>query len=184
MSNRIDTHYVTETARAAAAEVASEVNEVHGPLWEARENLSKLLVSLSSGILVGTITFSGELMGVGNAAPVCSALVVVSWSMLFFSLISAILSLWFSTTFKSFMVRFTNAEPALLASLRHVDASMPVEELKEHLVDEIAKMARAASQPLGYADTGARISLIASLFLFSAGVGVFLWFGALQVTSS
>jgi hypothetical protein len=181
MSDEIDTDYVSTTARAAAMEVASEMQEVHGPLWEARENLAKLAVSLSSAILVGTITFSGGLVGSTAPSATCPILVITSWSLLFVSLVAGVISLWFSTTFKSFRVRLTNAEPALIESAGKLDPSLPPEKLQQELVKLVVNYANAGSKPVGRADTGARVSLVTSLISFGLGVGVFLWFGALQV---
>jgi len=182
MPVQIDTDYVTETARAAAREVSEEIQEVHGPLWEAREQLAKLVVSLSSAILVGTITFSGDFIGSQEDSAQCPALVVVSWLLLFTSLVAGVVSLWFSTTFKSFRVRLTNAEPALKESAGQLDPLLPPDELQKELVALVASFAKAGSEPVGRADTGARLALVGSLISFALGVGVFLWFGALQVT--
>jgi len=182
MTDQIDPDYVSKTARAAAEEVSAEMQEVHGPLWEARENLAKLAVSLSSAILVGTITFSGGLVGSAAPSATCPILVIVSWSLLFVSLVAGVVSLWFSTTFKSFRVRLTNAEPELVASAEKLDSTLPPEELQQELIKLVVKYANAGSKPVGRADTGARVTLIASLLSFGLGVGVFLWFGALQVT--
>lgn len=182
MPDRIDTQYVAETARAAAEEVSAEMQEVHGPLWDARESLAKLVVSLSSAILVGTITFSGDLIGSSSLTANCPILVVISWFLLFLALVSSVMSLWFSTNLKSFRVRLTNAEPALEESAKNIDPLLPPDELQLKLVELVAKYANAGSVPLGRADVGARWSLNISLISFSLGVGVFLWFGALQVT--
>ena len=89
MPDQIDTQYIAETARAATEGVSAEVQEVHGPLWDARESLAKLVVSLSSASLTTN----------------CPILVVISWFLLFLALISSVISLWFSTNLKSFRVR-------------------------------------------------------------------------------
>lgn len=182
MPDQINTEYVAETARKAAEEVSSEMQEVHGPLWEARENLAKLVVSLSSAILVGTITFSGALIGSTGPEATCPILVILSWSLLFIALSSGVVSLWFSTSLKSFRVRLTNAESSLVESAGKIDPSLPPEALQEDLVKLVAAYANAGSKPVGRADAGARYALVMSLASFGLGVGVFLWFGALQVT--
>jgi hypothetical protein len=182
MSDRINTLYVAETARAAAEEVSVEMQKVHGPLWDARDSLAKLVVSLSSAILVGTITFSGDLIGSGSLTTNCPILVVTSWFLLFLALVSSVMSLWFSANLKSFRVRLTNAEPALKDRAGKIDPSLPTDQLQQKLVELVSEYANAGSVPLGRADVGARWSLNISLISFSFGVGVFLWFGALQVT--
>lgn len=182
MSDQIDTQYISRTARAAGEEVAAEMQDIHGPLWEARENLAKLVVSLSSAILVGTITFSGGLIGSSTASATCPGLVIISWSLLFVALCAGVVSVWFSTNLKSFRVRLTNAEPDFVENAGKLDPSLTAEQLKKEIVQLVLKYANSATKPIGRAETGSRHSLTVSLVSFGLGVGVFLWFGALQVT--
>ena len=61
MTSPINTEYIIQKARIAGQEVGADMVTVHSLLWEGRENLAKLIISLSSAIIVGTITFSGSL---------------------------------------------------------------------------------------------------------------------------
>jgi hypothetical protein len=182
MSNQIDTEYVSATAKAAAEKVSAEIQEIYGPLWEAREDLAKLVVSLSSAILVGTITFSGGLIGVDAPTATCPFLVIYSWCLLFLALSAGVVSLWFSANLKSFRLRLTNAEPQLIESAGKLDPSLPLDELQKELIKLVVKYANSGSKPIGRSDSGSGTFLKISLVSFGLGLGVFLWFGALQVT--
>lgn len=109
----INTEYIVKQARYAGEEAGAKMLEVHGRLWEGRENLAKLIISLSSAMLVGTITFSGSLLGSNSSFTTCPNLLVTSWVLLFFTMSLGLLSLWHSNTLKSFRAMFFNSEPQI-----------------------------------------------------------------------
>lgn len=182
MANKINTDYIVEKASAAAEEVGEHMAKVHGQLWDGRENLSKLIVSLSSAMLVGTITFSGTLLGSGSEPTVCPVLITTSWVLLFLSMVLGLTSLWHSNTLKSFRVRFTNSEPDIIKEASKLDSNKTPEELMPEIVEIVKKYSDASVRPLGSADRLSHYSLMASLLVFGLGVGAFLLFGTMQIT--
>ena len=182
MTNEINTEYIVQKARIAAEEVGADMVTVHGLLWEGRENLAKLIISLSSAILVGTITFSKGLLGSETSDPTCPSLLIISWALLFLSLACGIYSLWHANTLKTFRIRFLNSEPSIEKEASNLDSTLPKNELKEKIVAIVKKYSDASLNPLGTADKHATYSLNTSLVFFGLGLGSFLIYGALQVT--
>lgn len=182
MPKEIDTQSIVQLARSAGEGAGAKMVEVHGRLWEGRENLAKLIISLSSAMLVGTITFSSTLLGSNSSATSCPNLLIASWLFLFLSMCLGILSLWHSNTLKSFRARFFNSEPKIEQEASELDPEASQEDLTKEILSIIKKYSDASLEPLGSADRNAHYSLNAALVAFSLGVGVFLFFGALQVT--
>jgi len=182
MANKIDTNYVVQLASTAAKEVSEEMSEIHGGVWDGREDLAKLLISLSSAILVGTVTFSGSLLKVGSDQASCPSLIVLSWALLFLSLSAGLFSLWHSNTLKSFRARFTNSEPEIAKEAAQLDPKKDPEQLKLEIMVIIKKYSDKSVQPLGNAEKFSSNSLMVALITFGLGVGAFLLFGAIQIT--
>ena len=178
----IDKSEVIGRARQAGREVGKEIAEVHGPIWEGQENLAKLIISLTSAILVGSVTFSGDLVGMGSSSAQCPMLLVSSWIILYLAMCSAGLTLWLSLTLKSFRARLTNAEPSLKEQAEAIDPNLTPEKILEKSVGIVRRYANSVTEPIGRADCGTRYSLNVSLILFCLGLGLFLWFGSLQIT--
>lgn len=181
MPKEINKEYIVLQARSAGEEAGAKMAEVHGRLWEGRENLAKLIVSLSSAMLVGTITFSSSLITSNSPTPSSSGLIVLSWVLLFLSMCLGILSLWHSNTLKSFRARFFNSEPAIEQEASQLNPEASQEELTQGILAIVKKYSDSSLEPLGSADRNAHYSLNAALVLFGLGVGAFLVFGAIQV---
>jgi hypothetical protein len=182
VTDEINTEYIIQKARMAGESAGADMTTVHGLLWEGRENLAKLIISLSSAILVGTITFSGDLLGTLGATPTCPSLIIYSWALLFFSICTGLFSLWQANILKSFRIRFMNSEPALEKEAAQLNPALPPEELQEQIVAIVKKYSDASLNPLGPADRKAHYALNTALVLFGLGVGLFLIYGSLQVT--
>ena len=182
MQKEIDTKSIVQLARSAGEGAGAKMVEVHGRLWEGRENLAKLIISLSSAMLVGTITFSSTLLSSSSGVTSWPDLLLISWFLLYLSMCLGILSLWHSNTLKSFKARFFNSEPEIKQEASELNPEMSQEDLTKEILSIIKKHSDAALKPLGSADRIAHYSLNAALVIFSLGVGAFLFFGALQVT--
>jgi hypothetical protein len=178
----IDTRYIVQQARYAGEEAGAKMAEVHGRLWEGRENLAKLIVSLSSTMLVGTITFSNSFLGSNATNTSCPNFLISSWVVLFLSMCFGILSLWHSNTLKSFRARMFNSEAAMKQEVVQLNSESSQEELMQGVLSIVKKYSDAGLEPLGSADRNAHYSLSGALVLFGLGVGAFLFFGAMQVT--
>ncbi len=179
---QINTDHIVRQARMVGEEAGAKMAEVHGRLWEGRENLAKLIVSLSSAMLVGTITFSSSFLEANSTTTVCPQLLIISWSLLYGSMCLGLLSLWHSNTLKSFRARFFNSEPSIAQDASQLNPTSNPEELAPQILAIVKKYADASLAPLGGADRNSTYSLNAALIVFGLGVGSFLLFGALQLT--
>jgi hypothetical protein len=114
-----------------------EIEKTHGPIWNARYELAKNIVSLSSASLVLTVTFSKSITD-PNGPFTWKYLLFGSWLALLLSLISAILSLWVSIKLKTFGARFFNQRAKIRGALDSLDLNKP-DPLKglRNLVDEV-----------------------------------------------
>jgi hypothetical protein len=178
----INTDYIVQKARLAGEKAGAQMAEVHGRWWEGRENLAKLIISLSSVMLVGTITFSSNLVGPNSTTPLCPSLLVTSWVLQFTAMCLGILSLWHSNTLKSFRARFFNSENNIKEEVAQLNSELPAEKLTIQIFAIIKKYSDSSLAPLESADRRSQNSLNAALVTFGMGVGVFLVFGAIQVT--
>jgi hypothetical protein len=84
-----------ENIQDGLLEMAKEVTGALSPQWEARKDIAKTLITLSSGALVFTITFAASLIKPTTSALLRSG-VIVCWIAFICSLIFSLLSLWCS----------------------------------------------------------------------------------------
>jgi hypothetical protein len=82
-----------------------EFDRMHSPYWDARNDLSKTVISLSSGSVVLTVTFSSSLIGPERANP-WVYLLFGSWASFLITIILAIVSLWVATNLKKLPASF------------------------------------------------------------------------------
>jgi len=178
---KVDSEKVVRDARAACAEIALEIDSVHGPLWSGRETLARLVLSLSSGILVGTITFAQTILATASTGSFASWSLVISWCFLFGSILLGLWSLHLGNTLRSFHARFVNSEPDIRKEASELNFGTQ-EELLDSFVGIVRKYSDTALEPLGSADIGAERYLRLSLITFAIGLGVFIICGGLQIT--
>jgi hypothetical protein len=75
--------------------LAERVTRTNKPQWEARKDVTKTLISLSSAILVFTITFSTSLLK-PETLRLWRYIVLLCWVLFAFSLAASLASLWIS----------------------------------------------------------------------------------------
>ncbi len=150
--SEINSKLLTDNAIAAGDSIAREIFEVHGSLWKSREELSKLVISLSSAFLVGTISFSSSIVGQGTNLASCTEVLVYSWVALFITICAGIFSLWHSNTLHSFHARFTNSQPNIEQEISELNAEEPVEEIMKKAMIIVKKYSDVSLEPLGKAD--------------------------------
>lgn len=90
-----------------ADDIGDRIERGHGRIWAARQDVAKTILSLASGVLVLTLTFSESLLPEG-AAPSIRWLIVSSWLALLLCCATALLSLWMGIKLR--------ATPAMLRS--------------------------------------------------------------------
>lgn len=77
-------------------EAAAELHRIYQPQWDARGDVLKTIVSLSSASIVLSVTFSSSLRDL-HLSPVWRYLVLTSFGGLVASLIFAVVALWTGT---------------------------------------------------------------------------------------
>ena len=147
-----------------------EIESVHGPYWNARYELAKNIVSLSSASLVLTVTFSKSVVGTNNVGA-WKYLLIGSWLAFLLSLIAAVSCLWISIELKSFGARLFNVRAKIREAIERFDLS------KSNPTDEIEALLLAALSPMGTVDERAGRLLRASLVLFIVALVLLGGFG-------
>ncbi len=179
MTDQINHDYLEQNAEDTGRDIVAKINEVHGPLWKHRLELTKLMASLTSAILVGTITFSGTL--IQNDGPQGQTwLIILSWALILLSLIFALSSFWAHTYLLSFHPRWVNSMP----ELRHrfseeLNAQSP--NFVQDILNIIGQESIKALEPVGTADNWSNWLLQASFATFIVGLICFFVFGACQL---
>src|SRR5205807_3397630 len=88
---------------SAAQQTLEFTNRNYSAYWNARNDLVKTIISLASGSVVLTVTFSGSLLTEkGNP---WNRLLFASWALFLLSLISGVLCLWHSARLNSTLLR-------------------------------------------------------------------------------
>lgn len=181
MNLQVNADYVAKQAGAAASEIVTEIEKVHGPIWASRQELCKLIISLASAVLVGTITFAEKIVDSHNASPYAGLVLVVSWLLFFASICSALLTVWYAGIFHTLRARFVNSEPQLKEEASKIQANTP-EELVQKSMDIVKKYSDAALNAMKPADERTALFTGAALATFCLGLAAFIVCGALQVT--
>ncbi|PHS76131.1 MAG: hypothetical protein COB19_02195 [Porticoccus sp.] len=174
----INRDYLEQNAEDTGRDIVAKINEVHGPQWKHRLELTKLMVSLTSAILVGTITFSGTLIQ-SKVPQNPSWLLILSWALILASLIAALGSFWAHSNLLSFHPRWVNSMPTLRSRFEKLKPNSP--NLVQDILDIIGQESIKALEPVGKADIWSNRLLKSSFATFVVGLICFLIFGACQI---
>lgn len=178
MTLKVDPSALAKRARSAAKATADEMSATHGQYWSGRAELTKLVLSLSSAILVGSVAFAEKI--ISAAAPIAAWVLVGSWFAFFLSICCCLASLWHSNTLNSFRARFSSSELEMKE-----EAGKLVAENKEALVQSVLALVKKYSdqalQPLDSADLHSDRFARASMIFYGFGVGLFIVVGGLSV---
>lgn len=109
------------------------LHKAYSPSWNARADVAKTLTSLSSAAIVLSVTFSSTLISL-NANPAWRYAVVFSFTMLLFSLLSALASLWAGIELHEIQPKIFDEIPEIHNATQKVDPSaadvmQPFEEI-------------------------------------------------------
>ena len=181
MSLPVNADYIAEQASSAASEIVSEIEKVHGPIWVSRQELCKLIISLASVILVGTITFAEKILDVHKASPGVGLSLEASWLLLFVSICSSLLTVWYGGIFQTLRARFVNSEPQLRKAASDIQANTK-EELFQKEMDLVKKYSNSTLNAMKPADERTDLFTRIAIVTFCLGLAAFIVCGALHVT--
>jgi hypothetical protein len=167
-----------ESAENAAEHTVDKMNKAHGAHWQSRVDLAKLIISISTAILVATITFSSSLLDEPNAS--FPGLLILSWVLFFITLICAVSCIYYSTKLHTSLAIFINSEPDIEREIKELNnpTSPP---LIEDIGAIVEKYSNRAFNPLGTADEKAKKLILYAMNFLLFGLFLFLLFGAIQV---
>ena len=181
MNLQVNADDIAKQASAAAGVIVTEIEKVHGPIWASRLELCKLIISLASAILVGTITFSEKIVDTHSASPWIGLVLVLSWLLFFASICSALFTVWFAGIFQTLRARFVNSEPQLKEEASKIQANTQ-EELVQKTIDLVKNFSDTALNAMKPADGRTALFTGAALVTFCLGLAAFIVCGALQFT--
>lgn len=169
---------LVESAENAAEHTVDKMNKVHGPHWKSRADLAKLIISISTAILVSTITFSSTLLDKPNTS--CPELLILSWMAFFITLIGGVLCLYYATKLHTSLVIFINSGPELENEIKALTNPKSPPSM-EDIGAVVEKYSNQAFAPLGAADKKAEQAIKTAMTALVSGLLLFLLFGAIQV---
>ncbi|MGQ0700050.1 MAG: hypothetical protein ACT4PZ_17620 [Panacagrimonas sp.] len=179
MALKVDPGVLTKRARAAAKATADEMLATHGQYWAGRVDLVKLILSLSSAIVVGSVAFAEKIVEAA-ATPIASWLLIGSWLSFALSISCSLASLWYSNTLNSFRARFSGSELEMKKEAGDLQADEQ-EALDQSVLALVRKYSDQALLPLESADLlFDRFARISMLF-YGVGLGSFVGVGGLLV---
>lgn len=103
----LDIEKVQPVVSKTITETAEKMATVHNTFWESRTNICKVLLTIPSAVLVGTISFSGSLLGPRKQVMTCSSVLITAWVLFVLSIISAVVNFWLSYQLSSYKVQFS-----------------------------------------------------------------------------
>lgn len=179
MNLQVNADYVAEQANSAADEIVTKIERVHGPIWANRQELCKLIISLASAILVGTITFAEKVVSANSASSCAGLILVASWLFFFVSICSSLLTVWYAGVFQTLRARFNNSKPQLKRDASEIKADNQ-EELDQQTIDLVKQYSDSALNAVKPADERTAIFTRVAMVSFCLGLAAFITCGALQ----
>ncbi|HBC3857035.1 TPA: hypothetical protein KD866_002412 [Vibrio parahaemolyticus] len=155
---------------------ADKMFSVHDIFWKSRIDVCKAIVTLTSAVLVGTISFSSSLL-VGS----CPVFLLGAWGSFTLSIVSSTVALWYSYKLSSYKVLIFNQnndfQDKLVTALSHKredDRNNAIKNLVEELTDQVVVT-------LGSYDRIAHWAVLVQFVLFAVGMISFALFGLVKV---
>ena len=177
----VDTKSVVPAVRAAGDQTAERMRQVHGHYWNSCLDVCKTVLTITSAILVGTISFSSSLLGPGKQALSWPCLLYSSWLFFVVSICAGIYALWNLYQINTFHATFNNKAPELEAALDAIGPRETPEELTAEIDLIVRRITNESASPLQTADISSHNGLKSQLFSFAMGIISFFIFGVLQI---
>lgn len=74
--------------------LVKHLHKTHGNYWESRLNVCKTVLTITSAALIGTISFSGSLLGPGKESMICPGWLIAAWISLAASICASLVAMW------------------------------------------------------------------------------------------
>jgi hypothetical protein len=150
-------------------EIARQTTDPFKAQWDARKDVAKTLVSLASGALVFTITFASSLIKPNTPASLRYS-IGACWLAFIFSLVLALLSLWFS-------IGLHNFEGLLVSKNEQIN------QLAADNRESLPSLVADTWQEIVRDDKRSRRSLTASLVFYGIALLIFSIIGIRQLVA-
>lgn len=165
----------------AMDETVQKMTGVHGPYWNSRLDVSKVVLTITAAVIVGTISFSGNLVGPEKESLTWPFVLFVSWSFFVISGISSLYAMWNLYKLNSHHVLLINRQPMIQQRLSEVGRKESPEELKNELDQAILSITTETLTPLKACDQHSHYALAVQLVSFASALLLFMIFGVLQI---
>jgi hypothetical protein len=170
----INIAHVTATYDSVVAAAADEIQKVHGPVWDARSDFARNLVTVSSAIFAGSIAV---LSTSDMTLPFFSvAALLASWFLLLCATAAGIYVLWVSVGTRSLQAIMVNSRPLVIQRCNALNPMSPT--LAADITAIVADVVKSATAEVGRADKLARRYALACLWLFLVGLVIMFVFSA------
>ena len=177
----VDVERVKPVVSKTVTDTAEKMESIHSSFWDTRIDVCKALLTITSAVLVGTISFSGSLIGPGKEEMVCYQALIASWGFFVLSIIAAVLSLWCSYHLNSYKVLFFNSKGIIGERLRAIGPQENKKKLTGALDEAVLDLTSQTIISLKNYDKWSHYSTATQLLMFVLGVVSFLVFGVVQV---
>jgi hypothetical protein len=169
-------HFLDQYEKATK-ETLDEMNKVHGPYWQARNDLARVLITVSAAILALTVTFSSSNL-LNRTPEYCIYLILFTWFFLICTIMVCIASLWLTMKISSVHIHFVNQQPIFLKKVEQMLAHGRFEkEFFEGLFS-------APFKNVGKNDTWSYRLLLTGLVFFSLSLISLCWVGWTSIPNS
>lgn len=180
MARNSNPEMVVLQTSSAANEIIDEIEKVHGPIWAGRQELCKLIITLSSALLAGTITFSGKILETPDPTGCIRPVLVLSWVMTYASICFCLVTMWYSNKFHDIRARLVNSEAELAAQASSLEAANE-EQLVMETLALVKKHTEAILSKVRPADRKTQLLTLLALITYCLGIGAFIVCGALKI---
>ena len=177
----VDTKTVIPAVKAAGDQTAERMRQVHGHYWNSRLDVCKTVLTITSAVLVGTISFSSSLLGPGKEALTCPIFLYISWFFFVISICSSLYALWHLYQLNTFHASFNNKSSELEESLKAIGPRETEQELVAEIDKIVGNITNQSAKPLQKADIHSHNGLKAQLITFGLGILAFTIFGVIQI---
>jgi hypothetical protein len=165
----------------AMDETAQKMAEVHGPYWNSRLDVSKVVLTITAAVLIGTISFSSSLIGPSKVGLVYPCVLFASWGLFVISGISSLYAMWNLYKLNAHHILLINRQPMIEQELNNIGLKDSPEELKKELDQTILSITTKTLTPLKSCDQNSHYALAVQLLSFAVSLLMFMIFGVLQI---